>query len=51
MVATLPEEYSAGRNSELSSWFLGYELLRDVEAYWLNAMEKGSKEWKVSANI
>lgn len=48
MVVTRPEEYLARKDPELASWLLGYEVLRDVAAYWLNAMEKGSKEGKVN---
>ena len=50
MVATLPEECSARKDPKLGSWWLKHEVLRDIAAYWLNAVEQGNKERKVSAN-
>ena len=41
IVPTLARKCFIWRDPELAPWLLGYEVLRDVEAYWSNEVEKG----------
>ena len=43
MVPAPPGECLAWRDPELALWSLGYEVLSDVEMYWLNEVDKGSR--------
>ena len=41
IVPALARKCFLWRDPELAPWLLGYEVLRDVEAYWSNEVEKG----------
>ena len=43
MVPSSAGECLAWKDQELAPCLLGYEVLRDVEVYWPNEVEKGSR--------